>query len=118
MKGQGIQEMKRLLGEGLLTSEDPLHKRQRRLIQPMFHHTRIRSYGDVMATYADQVGTRWSDGQTLDLHDEMMKLTLSIVGKCLFDTQIGGEIANRVGEALAATLELFGSFRAFRSPIC
>jgi cytochrome P450 len=113
MKGQGIQEMKRLLGDGLLTSEDPLHKRQRRLIQPMFHHTRIRGYGDVMATYADQVGTRWSDGQTLDLHDEMMKLTLSIVGKCLFDTEIGGDIANRVGEALAAALELFGKFQSF-----
>ena len=113
MKGQGIQEMKRLLGEGLLTSEDPLHKRQRRLIQPMFHHSRISAYGDVMAGYADSMGSAWTDGQVLDIHEQMMKLTLSIVGKCLFDTDIGDSAAKRVGDALSAALELFGKFQSF-----
>jgi cytochrome P450 len=113
MKGQGIQEMKRLLGEGLLTSEDPLHKRQRRLIQPMFHHSRISAYGDVIVRYADDVGSAWSDGDVLDIHEEMMKLTLSIVGKCLFDTEFGGSAARRIGDALTAALELFGKFQSF-----
>lgn len=113
MKGQGIQEMKRLLGEGLLTSEDPLHKRQRRLIQPMFHHSRIGTYGDVMVRYAEDLGRSWTDGQAADVHDEMMKLTLSIVGKCLFDTDIQDSAAKRIGAALAAALELFGKFQSF-----
>ncbi len=113
MKGQGIQEMKRLLGEGLLTSEDPLHKRQRRLIQPMFHHSRISAYGDVMVRYTDELGSGWSGGEVLDVHEEMMKLTLSIVGKCLFDTDIADSAARRIGDALTAALELFGKFQSF-----
>ncbi|MDP8956449.1 MAG: cytochrome P450 [Actinomycetota bacterium] len=113
MKGQGIQEMKRLLGEGLLTSEDPLHKRQRRLIQPMFHHSRISAYGDVMARYADDVANSWSDGEILDVHEQMMRLTLSIVGKCLFDTDIGDSAARRIRDALTAALDLFGKFQSF-----
>ena len=113
MKGQGIQEMKRLLGEGLLTSEDPFHKRQRRLVQPMFHHSRISTYGDVMVRYADELGRTWSDGQVLDVHEQMMKLTLSIVGKCLFDTDIDDTAAKRIRDALAATLDLFRRFESF-----
>jgi cytochrome P450 len=113
MKGQGIQEMKRLLGEGLLTSEDPFHKRQRRLIQPMFHHSRISGYGDVMVRYADDVGGSLADGQRLDVHEQMMKLTLAVVGKTLFDTDIGEGAATQIGEALAAALELFGKFQSF-----
>src|SRR5207248_7618640 len=48
MKGRGLQEAKRVLGEGLLTSEGELHRRQRRLIQPIFHHARNDDYGTVM----------------------------------------------------------------------
>ena len=113
MKGQGIQEMKRLLGEGLLTSEDPVHKRQRRLIQPMFHHSRISTYGDVMVRYANDQARGWKDGHVVDVHSEMMKLTLSIVGKCLFDTDIHDSAARRIGDALTAALELFGKFQSF-----
>jgi cytochrome P450 len=47
-KGQGLQEARRIIGEGLLTSEGDHHRRQRRLIQPMFHHARIAGYADVM----------------------------------------------------------------------
>jgi cytochrome P450 len=107
MKGQGLQEMKRLLGEGLLTSEGAFHKRQRRLIQPMFHHTRIEGYGATMVEHAVRVRETWTDGQTLDVHQEMMRLTLSIVAKTLFDTDIEDRDANRVAQALSTSLELF-----------
>jgi len=107
MKGQGLQEMKRLLGEGLLTSEGELHKRQRRLIQPMFHHKRIHGYGDVMVERSVRMCESWKDGQTLDVHQQMMRLTLSIVAKTLFDTDIEDRDANRVAEALATSLGLF-----------
>jgi len=107
MKGQGLQEMKRLLGEGLLTSEGEFHKRQRRLIQPMFHHKRIEGYGDVMVERSVRMRESWQDGQTLDVHQQMMRLTLSIVAKALFDTDIEDRDANRVAEALATSLGLF-----------
>src|SRR6185436_10748584 len=52
MKGRGLQRSKRLLGDGLLTSEDPTHLRQRRLMQPAFHRDRIAAYGGTMVAYA------------------------------------------------------------------
>jgi cytochrome P450 len=107
MKGQGLQEMKRLLGEGLLTSEGELHKRQRRLIQPMFHHQRIDGYGATMVEHAVRMREAWEDGQVLDAHQQMMRLTLSIVAKTLFDTDIEEAGATRVAEALGTSLGLF-----------
>ncbi|MCA1556526.1 MAG: cytochrome P450, partial [Acidobacteria bacterium] len=97
---------KRLLGEGLLTSEGEHHRRQRRLAQPAFHRKRIESYGAVMVDYAARTGARWHDGETLDITHEMMRLTLSIVGKTLFDTEVESE-ADEVGVALTQILELF-----------
>ncbi len=107
MKGRGLQRAKRLLGEGLLTSENPLHRRQRRLAQPAFHKSRIASYGSLMVDYAVRhQRERWQDGQTLDVWQEMMRLTLAIVGKTLFDTDTERE-AEEVREAVSATLVSF-----------
>src|SRR5437773_8894242 len=52
IKGYGLQRARRLLGNGLLTSEGDFHLRQRRLVQPAFHRQRITTYGQVMASYA------------------------------------------------------------------
>ncbi len=110
MKGRGLQRAKRLLGEGLLTSEPPLHRRQRRLAQPAFHKQRIASYASMMVDYAERrEHEHWSDGAELDIAQEMMKLTLAIVGKTLFDTDTEAE-AEEVREALSATMESFTRF--------
>lgn len=106
MKGRALQRAKRLLGEGLLTSEGDFHRRQRRLAQPAFHRGRIASYGSVMTDYAARTATRWHDGETLDISQEMMRLTLAIVGKTLFDTDVEAE-ADEIGAALTSVMELF-----------
>src|SRR5262249_44606631 len=77
-KGRVLQRTKIILGEGLLTSEGELHKRQRRLAQPAFHRDRIARYAEVMVDRAQQMSDSWRDGQEVDIHDEMMRLTLSI----------------------------------------
>src|SRR5438093_344874 len=59
MKSQGLQEAKRILGEGLLTSEGDVHRRQRRLIQPLFHHQRIDGYGAAMVEFGERFSERW-----------------------------------------------------------
>jgi cytochrome P450 len=105
-KGRGLERAKRLLGEGLLTSEGAVHLRQRRLMQPAFHKDRIASYATVMTDYADRVQRRWSDGATIDAAQEMMRLTLGVVGKTLFDADVEAQAQN-VGRALAATLDSF-----------
>ena len=106
MKGRALQRAKRLLGEGLLTSEGDFHRRQRRLANPAFHRQRISSYADVMTEFAERASSRWHDGEQLDISQEMMRLTLAIVGKTLFDADVEGE-ADEIGAALTAVMELF-----------
>ena len=107
-KGRGLQRAKRLLGDGLLTSENPKHLRQRRMMQPAFHHQRIKGYADVMAEHAARTSARWRDGETRDVAQEMTRLTLAIVGRTLFDSDVESE-AEEIGGALTTALALFAS---------
>ena len=106
-KGRALQRAKRLLGEGLLTSEGEFWRRQRRLAQPAFHRQRVSGYGRVMGEYAAQASARWREGQALDAADEMTRLTLAIVGKTLFDADVESD-ADEVGAALGEVMSLFG----------
>ncbi len=95
-----MQRARALLGEGLLTSEEPLHMRQRRLAAPAFHRERIDAYGDVIGLYAVQITQQWQPG-TMDVHPEMLRLALRIVGKCLLDIDNEAE-AQRIAGAISA----------------
>jgi cytochrome P450 len=106
-KGPTMDAARRMLGESLLTSEGEHHRRQRRLIQPIFHHERIAGYAAAMIELADRAGGRWSDGQAIDLHAEMARLTLAIVGRTLFDVDVETEKAHEVAGALNETLAQF-----------
>jgi cytochrome P450 len=108
VKSRGLEVAKRFLGEGLLTSEGEFHRRQRRLAQPAFHQQRIASYGAVMVDYADRLSKRWNDNQTVDIAQEMMKLTLAVVSKTLFDADVESE-AGDIREALTEIMHLFRS---------
>ncbi|HEX4900729.1 MAG TPA: cytochrome P450, partial [Pyrinomonadaceae bacterium] len=108
MKGLALQRAKRLLGEGLLTSEGDFHRRQKRLAQPAFHRARIASYASVMTNYAAEMSGRWRDGEILDVSQEMMRLTLAIVGKTLFDADVERD-ATDVGEAMSVVMDLFNT---------
>src|SRR5205814_9450230 len=94
--------------EGLLTSEGEFHRRQRRLAQPAFHRQRIASYAAVMTNYAARVRERWRDGETLDISEQMMQLTLAIVGKTLFDADVESD-ARQVGAAMSVVMDLFNT---------
>jgi cytochrome P450 len=105
-KSRGLERAKKLLGEGLLTSEGAAHLRQRRLIQPAFHRERIAGYGRVMVEHAARMRERWQEGDTFDISREMMRVTLAIAGKTLFDTDVESK-ADEVGVAVTEMLESF-----------
>ncbi len=105
-KGSGLMRLKQILGEGLVTSEDPFHQRQRRLAQPAFHRQRIAAYGDIMADHASRARDRWNDGQVLDLELEISKITMSIVSKTLLNADVEGE-ANEISDAVDAMRKRF-----------
>jgi cytochrome P450 len=105
-KGRALERAKRLLGQGLLTSEGSLHQSQRRLVQPAFHRQRIASYGVVMTEHSDRLSARWRDRDTFDIDREMTRLTLGIVGKTLFDADVESE-ADEIGEAMTCMIRMF-----------
>jgi cytochrome P450 len=104
MKGRALQVTKRVLGEGLLTSEGEFHDTHRRVLQPLFHPDRIVEYADAIVAASARTSTRWEEGETLDVQREMARLTLTIVGETLFSTDLEGE-ADEIGEALTVSLD-------------
>lgn len=105
IKSRILQRAKTLLGEGLLTNEGASHLRQRRLVQPAFHRDRLMRYAADMSTLAVRARGRFTDGAAVDIDREMMRLTLSIVGRTLFSADVE-EDAAAVGEAMNALLEM------------
>lgn len=106
LKGNGTQALRPILGNGLLTSEDDLHAAQRRLVQPAFHRKRIAAYAETISRFAGEHMEGWQDGQSLNLHDELMHLTMVIVAQCLFDVDVSGS-ASTLGEAITELVEGF-----------
>ncbi len=108
VKGRGLQIARRLLGDGLLTSEGELHKRQRALMQPVFHKQKVAVFGELMADYAQRTSAAWKPGSTLEVGEEMSKLTLHIVARALFETSVEGQNeAEEIGRALTTARHLF-----------
>jgi cytochrome P450 len=103
-KGRVLQEVKGLLGEGLLTSEGEIHRRGRRSMQPVFQHERISGVAEDMVAAAADVSSRWYGGRRLDIHQEMMRLTLNVVGRTLFGADLDGR-ATEIRQALGLILE-------------
>lgn len=106
MKGLALQRTKVVLGEGLLTSEGDLHKRQRRLAQPAFHRERIQRYGEAMVEKAARAGERWRDGEEIDVAHEMMRLTLAVVAQTLFGADVDDQ-ADEIGASLTELMLMF-----------
>jgi cytochrome P450 len=99
----GFDRAKKLLGEGLITSDGRLHQQQRRLIQPAFHRERIAKFAETITKQAERARSHWSNGTTLNVAHEMMRLTLLVVGETLFGANLESD-ASDIRHALAATI--------------
>ncbi|MCK6545934.1 cytochrome P450 [Myxococcota bacterium] len=105
VKSRNYAGLKVLLGQGLLTAEGEHWRRARKLAQPAFHRERLQGFAETMVRSTDQMLERWSaEGATVrDVHAEMMRLTLRIVGLTLFGADLDGD-AHEVGRALTVAL--------------
>ena len=112
VKERTVRRMKILLGEGLITSDDPIHIRQRRIAAPAFHRQRIAAYGDQIVTSAAAHRDRWQPNQTIDISATMMSLSLEIVARTLFDTEVTDDI-RRINDEVNTIMDLYNFLVAF-----
>jgi cytochrome P450 len=99
IKSRITRNLSEALGDGLLLSEGPFWRQQRRLMTPAFHQQQIASYAPSIVNEANRLMTTWQDGEVRPMHRDMMRLTLLVVGKLFFDTDVSSDAA-AIGEAL------------------
>ncbi|GAC1642798.1 MAG: cytochrome P450 [Ktedonobacteraceae bacterium] len=103
-KGAAIHNTFRpIIGNGIFTSEGDFHRRQRKLMAPSFQPRHITSYADTMVHYGELIQREWSENETIDVSQEMTNLTMSIIGKVLFDADVFTE-TDELGAAMTTIL--------------
>ena len=81
-------ELKEIVGDGLITSQGDLWQRQREAIQPAFYMDHIREYADIMVSRSEEASDRWRDGESVEMREEMTRLTLEILVDAMFGRDI------------------------------
>jgi cytochrome P450 len=106
-QARGYKKLRQVIGNGLLTSEGDFWLRQRRLLQPAFAAGRLAGFAAPMVTAAEEMAQSWESaarqGEAIDVAEEMMRLTMRIVGETLLGTDVTGE-ASDVGTALTLVI--------------
>jgi cytochrome P450 len=91
-------------GNGLFVSEGEFHRRQRKLMAPVFQPRHIAAYADTIALYGERLQQEWHDGAVVDLKQHMIAVTMSIIGKVLFDNDVFDK-TDELGAAMAVVNE-------------
>lgn len=110
----GALILRELVGDGLITRDEPQHRERRRVLQPAFHREQIASYVDAMGGEAGTALAAWTDGATLNMGDEMRRITLAIIGSTLFGPQFR-ESAAAVSQVLRRVMKRAGLIAPFLS---
>lgn len=111
---RGRNNLKRVLGDSLLTIDGEYHRRQRRLVQPAFHKQRIENYANVMVQYTQDMLETWQPHAEIDISQAMQQLTLRIIGQTLFHVDLIDR-SRDIGQAFTDLIERPGG--PFRSQL-
>ncbi len=99
---------------GLFISEGNFHRQQRKLMAPSFQPRHIVSYANTIVSYGTLITQEWKENSVIDIDHEMTRLTMSIIGKVLFDTEFLSE-ADELGAAINTGLA--HAVRTITSPL-
>jgi len=101
--------LQRLLGEGIFLKEGESWFHQRRITQQVFYHQHITTYGETIVAYTERLLNRWQDGEIRNVQPDMMRLTLDIIWKVIFNDELTEEEAQDIGYILGISTRLFES---------
>jgi cytochrome P450 len=112
MKSGGLRSTRRAFGQGLLTSDRQLWRRQRRTIQPAFHARRIDRYGALMEAATARLVDSFAGGQTRNIHEDMTDLCFEVLALSLFGEQMreARPLVAAAAEALHAFHHLYAQW--------
>ncbi len=109
LRGVVLRRARGILGDGLLTSEEPLHLRQRRLCQPAFHRARLANYGAEIVRLTQEMLAAWpSQPGSIEAHAEMVRLTLRITSRCLLGTDVHASV-----QTFVDSMQIFNDYLPF-----
>ena len=122
-KGVGLDRVKILLGNGIMTSEGEFWRRQRMMMQPLFHRRVVGGFAETIAAATDALLERWEElarrGESVNLTEEMSELTLKIVLRAIFgrdlermSAELGGNPFEVVTKEQARNLQFAYKFRS------
>lgn len=106
VKERTVRRSRMLLGEGMITAEGAQHRAQRQVAQPAFHRQRIAEYANTMVQEAIAMRERWRDGEQRDIAIDMMHLTLNVVARTLFATDLRDEV-HELADAINRIMGLY-----------
>lgn len=112
VRDTGAVLLRELVGDGVLTTDDPAHLRRRRVLQPAFHRARVAGYARAMVAEAERTGDAWATRDEIDAGAEMTRLTLAVVGTSLFGANVG-DAAHVVARVIASVAERGGKLQPF-----
>jgi cytochrome P450 len=111
-KERTVRRMKILLGDGLITSEEPFHMRQRRIAAPAFHRQRIAAYAGQIVESAVAASERLQADKPFDIASASMGLSLEIVARTLFDAEVDDDIRS-INDDVNIIMDLYNFIVAF-----
>jgi cytochrome P450 len=88
------QEMREVLGNGIVVAQDEDWRRQRRALQPLFTPKKVNSYAAIMAGETNRLMARWraAEDGVVDLGRDIGALTLQVIGRILFGNELGSAV--------------------------
>ena len=104
IKGRTTTVLQRTVGEGLLTTEGERHAKQKKYIQPAFYKDSLERYAYAIIEETEKVVARLENEKEVDIHNVMMRLTLSIITRTMFSTDVSTE-EKELADAVTTTIE-------------